>query len=254
LLARDEDQAWLRLWVQTLVLAFLTGRPTPRVPDRLGSDWRALGPRLRECLLATVVDGAVTPRAAALRQCYDPRSLASVVGAVATGILDAPDPAPFRAGLVWVIPQLRWLHEMERVSPLGPGRLSPDDIAPPLDFALAGLPDWPGIRVRDRIGGLRRHRLSAECERNRKPATIALLGEDGRASLDADLAAVAIGVSPPLRLRHAAQMMGTVPREAEPGWLEAVLSWPARIAGPHGSPGPPGMPRRNRIASGRYEH
>jgi len=34
-LAGDPGQAWLRLWVQTLVLAFLTGRPVPRVPAPL---------------------------------------------------------------------------------------------------------------------------------------------------------------------------------------------------------------------------
>jgi len=39
-LAGAPGQAWLRLWVQTLVLAFLTGRPTrtyaaPR-PDSIG--------------------------------------------------------------------------------------------------------------------------------------------------------------------------------------------------------------------------
>lgn len=33
-LAEDHGQAWLRLWVQTLVLAFLTGRPAPRVRPR----------------------------------------------------------------------------------------------------------------------------------------------------------------------------------------------------------------------------
>src|SRR5690242_12967695 len=51
---------------------------------------------------------------------------------------------PARAGAVWVIPQLRWLHEMERLTPFGRDRLRPGDIAPPLDFGLAGLPDWRG--------------------------------------------------------------------------------------------------------------
>jgi len=151
---------------------------------------------------------------------------------VAGRMLDADDGAPFRAGHVWVIPQLRWLHEMERVNPLGQGRIRFDDIAPPLDFGLAGLPDWPGIRVRDRLGGLRRHPLSSESERNRGLATIALLGDDGRAGLDADLATTGIGLSPLLRLRDAAQKMGAGARGREPGWLEVVLSWPHRIIRP----------------------
>ena len=43
------------------------------------------------------------------RRSYDPARLTSVVAAVANRMLDEA-PAPFRAGPVWVIPQLRWLH------------------------------------------------------------------------------------------------------------------------------------------------
>jgi hypothetical protein len=237
--------------VQALVLAFLTGWPVPHVPAILRSNWQTLSPRRRECVLATVVDGAVTARATALRHSYDPRSLTSVITAVAARMLDAapqgevppsaglvmPRPAlPFRAGHVWVIPQLRWLYELERVNPLGQDEIRCDDIAPPLNFGLAGLPDWPGIRVRDRLSGLQRHPLSMESERNRDPATVALLGEDGRASFDADLAVAGIGLSPQLRLRHAAAMMGAGGSGQEPGWLEVVLSWPDRIIRPAWNP------------------
>jgi hypothetical protein len=240
LLAHDDGQAWLRLWVQTLVLAFLTGRPLPQVPVPLQSGWRTLSPRRRECVLATVIDGAVTVRATALRPTYDPRFLMSVVRVVTTRMLDAgaplPLPAgavwprsalPFRAGHVWVIPQLRWLHEIERLNQAG---LDPDDIAPPLDFALSGLRDWPGIRVMDRLSGLRRHPLSLASERNRQLATIALLGVDGPASLHADLATAGIGLSPQRRLRHAAALMGVGGPGEQPGWLEAVLSWPQQYS------------------------
>jgi uncharacterized protein len=247
LLAHDDGRVWLRIWVQALVLAFLTGRPLPHVPAPLRPGWRALSPRRRECVLATVIDGAVTVRATALRPSYDPRFLMSVVRVVTARMLDAarpPLPAgtvrprsalPFRAGHVWVIPQLRWLHEIERVNQAGPDRLRFDDIAPPLDFALAGLPDWPGIRVMDRLSGLRRHPLSMASERNRRLATIALLGVDGPASLDADLATAGIGLSPQQRLRHAAALMGADTPGEQPGWLEAVLSWPRQCSS--GQPG-----------------
>jgi uncharacterized protein len=234
LLADDPGQAWLRLWVQTLVLAFLTGRPVPRVPRPLRPAWEALTPRRRECLLATVIDAAVADRAAALRPCYEPRRLTAVIAVTASRML-AGDGIPVRAGSAWVIPQLRWLHEMERLNPLGQDSLRPDDIAPPLDFGLAGLPDWPGIRVADRLGWLRRHRLAMESSRNRELARTALLGAGGgaaRASLDADLAVAGMGISPPLRLRHAAQTMGAGGHGRQPGWLEVVLSWPHRIIGP----------------------
>jgi hypothetical protein len=228
LLAGDDERAWLRLWTQTLVLAFLAGRPLPRAPAEVLSGWRALSPRSGECILATVLDGTVTARAGALRPCYDPARLLSVVAAVAGRMLDETA-APFRAGPVWVIPQLRWLHELERLNPLGgtPARL--DDIAPPLDFGLAGLPDWPGIRIRDRLSALERHPLSMASPRNRRLACTALLGENGRAGFDADLDAVTLGIHPDARLRHAARLMGIGPRGPEPGWLEVVLSWPDRI-------------------------
>jgi len=232
LLAHGDGQVWLRLWAQTLVLAFLTGRPLPRVPSELRSAWRALSPRSRECVLATILDVAVTARATALRRYYDPRRLLAVTAAVAARMLEGSSGVPFRAGQVWVIPQLRWLHETERLNPLGPGTIRLDDIAPPLDFGLAGLPDWPGIRVRDRLGGLQRHPLSMESARNRRSARIALLGEDGRGSFDVDLATAAIGLSAQARLRYAARLMGVGAPGPEPGWLEVVLSWPHRIIRP----------------------
>jgi hypothetical protein len=231
-LAGDPGQAWLRLWVQTLVLAFLTGQPVPRVPAPLRPGWRALSPRTRECLLATAVEAEVTARAGALRPCYDPHRLAAVVAAAARRMLAAVDPVPVRAGPVWVIPQLRWLHEMERLNPLGHDRLRPGDLAPPLDFGLAGLPDWPGIRVADRLGALRRHPLAMESGHNRAAASTALLGGEGGTRLDADLAIAGVGISPPLRLRHAARMMGAGGHGRQPGWLEAVLSWPQRFIRP----------------------
>ena len=237
-LAEDHGQAWLRLWVQTLVLAFLTGRPVPRVPAPLRPGWQALSPRTRECLLATAVETMVMARAGALRPCYPPHRLVAVAAAAAARMLAAGDPVPARGGPVWVIPQLRWLHEMERLNPLGHDRLRPGDLAPPLDFALAGLPDWPGIRVADRLGGLRRHPLAMESERNRAVASTALLGAGGvgRERLDADLAIAGIGISPPLRLRHAAATMGAGGHAGQPGWLEVVLSWPHRIVVPAADP------------------
>jgi hypothetical protein len=229
-LARDDDRAWLRLWVQTLLLAFLAGRPLPQVPVHLLPGWRALSPRHREYVLATILDRAVTARAAALRPYYDPAGLMSVVVRVAGRMLEETS-VPFRAGPVWVIPQLRWLHEIERLSPLGHAVIRLEDIAPPLDFGLAGLPDWPGIRIGDRLRALGRHRLSMASPGNRRLACIALLGEDGHAGLDADLAAAVLG-APAGRLPYAARLMGVGRHGPEPGWLEVVLSWPDRIIRP----------------------
>ncbi len=229
LLARDDERAWLRLWAAALVLAFLAGQPLPRVPAGLLPGWRALSPRTRDCVLATVLDATVSARAAAIRRYYHPGRLMAVAAQVAGSMLDGTGAVPFRAGPVWVIPPLRWLHEAERLSPLGRAGLGPDDIAPPLNFGLAGLPDWPGIRVRDRLSGLRRHPLSMASARNRQLAHIVLLGDNGRDGLDADLAVAVPGVPPAARLRAAARHLGAGAAEPESGWLEVVLSWPGRI-------------------------
>ena len=148
-----------------------------------------------------------------------------------------------------------WLAAARRVINLRPG-----DIAPPLDFGLAGLPDWPGIRVAGRLDGLRGHPLAMGAEHNRRVAVTALLGDE-QPGLDADLALTGMGISPPLRLRHAARMMGAAGHGGQPGWLEVVLSWPGRLIGPvaqgPGGPRRPGSGRgqdRDRIASGRDEH
>jgi uncharacterized protein len=233
MLARTDSQVWLRLWGQALVLAFLTGRPLPRPPSRVRRAWSSLDARTRECMLATVIDAAVAERAPALRHSYDPANLTAVVASTAVGLLSAATPAVRRAGPVWVIPQLRWLHETERLLPLGQRQMRAEDIAPPLDFELAGLPDWPGIRVGDRLDALRRHRWSMEAERNRRIAVTALLGgEKEEVVLAADLATAATGVRPRQRLRYAAPILGAAGRGQEPGWLEVVLSWPSRLIRP----------------------
>ncbi len=258
LLARADGQVWLRLWGQALVLAFLTGRPLPHVPAALRRGWPSFDVRTRECLLATVVQTAVASRAVALRHTYDPRRLAAAVATTAAGLLAAAVPSaagspaarspaaaagssrylaariPLRAGHLWVIPQLRWLHEVDRLVPLGPRHVDREDIAPPLDFELAGLSDWPGIRVGDRLDRLRRHRLCMESERNRDIASTALFGadHDDHAGFEADLAIAGIGLDRTRRLRYTERMLGIIQRGTEPAWLEVVLSWPSRLIRP----------------------
>ena len=236
--AAADGQVWLRLWVQALVLAFITGRPLPHVPQPLRQpSHQARDARARECLLATVVDASVGSRALALRHSYDPDRLTAAVASVAAGQLarfgQAGGPGsttiPPRAGHFWVIPQLRWLHEAERIHPLAQHQPRPDDVAPPLDFGLTGLVDWPGISVGDRLAGLYRHRLSMEYEHNRSLATMALLGAEPEKGLAADLVLVGIGRDRPERLRYVARMLGTAGHGGGPGWLEVVLSWPYRL-------------------------
>jgi uncharacterized protein len=222
LLAASPEDAWLRIWVEALVLAYLTNRPLPVVPALLRARWAELDQRLRECLLATAVDRSLRGRALAVRAFYDPQQLATATAATAAKLLDGGKGAGAPPGSDWVIPQLQWLHEVERVCPLG-SQPDPFAPAPPLDYPLGGLVDRAGLRIGQRVSGLRRHPLSMELARNRQPAWTVLLGEDEQRGFADDLAAVVIGVSHRGQLRQAAGEMGIV------GWLEAVLSWPRRF-------------------------
>ncbi len=223
LLAASPDDAWLRIWAEALVLAFLTNRPLPVVPASLRARWGELDQRLRECLLATAVDRSLRGRAIAVRAFYEPQRLTAATAATALRLLDGGKGAGAPPGPDWVIPQVQWLHEVERVCPFGSDQPDPFAPAPPLEYRLDGLADGPGLRVGQRVTGLRRHALSMELGRNRQPAWTVLLGEDEQRGFADDLAAVVIGVSHRGQLRQAAGEMGIV------GWLEAVLSWPRRF-------------------------
>jgi uncharacterized protein len=224
--AVEPGAAWLRLWAETLVLAFLTGRGQPAVPTALRRWWPGLDRRLRECLLATVVDRAVRSRALAVRACYDPAALAAAAARAGLRLLDQGAGAGGRPGPGWVIPQVRWLHEMERVCPLGGRPPDPAGPAPPPGFDLPGLVGWPGMRVGHRLRALRRHPLSTELPGNRALAWTVLLGDDDQDGFMRDLATVGVGLEPAAQLRQAAGAM------AAGAWLEVVLSWPRRFVDP----------------------
>jgi uncharacterized protein len=223
LLGAGPDDAWMRVWAETYVLAHLTNRPRPRVPVPLRQRWASLEPRLRECLLATALERSLRGREQALRTSFNPRDLAAECAEHAVGMLDGGKGAGTMPGTQWVIPQLRWLHELERMCPFEAPAPDPFALAPPLDYILPGLSDRPDVKIGQRVSGLRRHPLSMEVTRNRLLAWTALLGEDDQGGFVEDLAAVAIGVTHTGQLRKAAGEMGVA------SWLEPVLSWPRRF-------------------------
>jgi hypothetical protein len=222
-LAGAPEDAWLRVWAEAYVLAHLTNRPRPRVPVPLREWWAGLDKRLRECALAAALDRSVRNREQSLRTAISPAELTVTCAEHAPAMLAGGKGAGTMPGTMWVIPQLRWLHELERVCPLDSPAPDPFALAPPLDYALPGLADRPDVKIGQRVSGLRRHPLSMEVTRNRLLAWTTLLGEDDQADFIEDLAAVAIGVSHRGQLRKAAGEMGVT------GWLEAVLSWPRRF-------------------------
>jgi len=223
LLAGAAEDAWLRVWTEVLALGFLTNRPLPVVPVPLRLSWSGIGRRLRECMLASAVERALHSRVLTIRAWYEPGQLAAAMAGTALRLLEGGSGAGTRTGPGWVIPQLQWLHEVERVCPFGAGPPDPFAPAPALEFPLAGLADRPGLRIGQRVSGLRRHPLSMELARNRLPAWTALLGEDDQQGFTDDLDSVVIGVSHRSQLRKAAGEMGVA------GWLETVLSWPRRF-------------------------
>jgi hypothetical protein len=238
--APAQEAAWLRLWARGLLLAFLTGRPLPAVPSPLRPAAAACRPRVMECAFSAVVERAVAERAPAVRGCFPVAALARALTGVAADML-AGRRVPVVAGQVWVIPQLRWAHEATRVGwarvPSQPdaaagGTVGPGDLAPPLDFAIAGLPDWTGILAQDRLRALLRHTLSLDAAPNRRVAATALLGEDGQGAFDAALAADLAVVGPALPssrtipaspispLSEAMSLMG-----GDSDWLVTVMRW-----------------------------
>ncbi|MFA1550864.1 helicase HerA-like domain-containing protein [Actinomadura chokoriensis] len=235
LIAGGPDWAWLRLWADTLVLAHVVNRPLPAVPSELGRAWSRLSPRLRECALATVLERAVTRRSRSLRAAYPPAELTAAVAGVAGRLLGGLVPgntvaAGAAPGPQWMIPQLKWLHELDRLFPYGAEAPDKHTLAPPLDYPLPGLKQPPDAKLGHRLRALRRHPLSMELERNRPIALTALYGDDDQAGFYQDLSVVAIGFEEDEQVEHVAETM----RVAD--WLEPVLSWFERFIDPFADP------------------
>lgn len=232
----SSDAAWFRLWTTALGLAFLAGKPLPAPPPAI----RALAARqpAAEAALAGLTARFVAERGAALREFFPPATLTRALGGAATRLLTS-QVAPASAGQVWVIPPLRWAHEASRVGWQREGA-RPDELAPPLDFALSGLPDWTGISAGQRLGLLLRHPAALTMPAGRVLAARVIYGGEDPATftgaLTADLALVT-GKSPrhrrtaptspspadfdPQALAEATGMMD------RPGdWLVTVLRWP----------------------------
>ncbi|WP_055483115.1 ATP-binding protein [Sphaerimonospora mesophila] len=256
LFAAAPEWAWLRIWTDTVILAFVTNRSLPGVPRVLSDAWAELPARRRECLLATLIERAVAARAWSLRTWVDPTLLTAKAAEVAAGLLGRPERTPpmragERPGPSWVIPQVRWLHEVDRLFPLG--RPAPDlrSPAPAMEYPLFGTERQTtgaarptggdpaaadgrdgavAVSVRTELLGhrakaLRHHPLSMEVDRNRALAWRVILGDDEHEGIQRDVTTVAITVEPRDRIKYVAQTMAA-------GWLETVLSWPRRFVLP----------------------
>ncbi|GII02978.1 ATP-binding protein [Planobispora takensis] len=225
LLAEAPEWAWLRIWTDALVLAFCVDRPLPGAPRVVSELWAELPARRRECLLATAVERAVARRAWSLRTVADPAGLTEQVAAAATRLLGPERTPGERPGTAWVIPQVQWLHEVERLFPYGHPAPDPHSPAPVMEYELFSRPASGAELLGHRARALRHHPLSMEVDRNRALAWRVLLGDDDHSEVERDILMVTIGVDPSERLRHVAQTMGA-------GWLEGVLSWPNRFVLP----------------------
>lgn len=239
-LADAPEWAWLRIWCDTVILAFVSNRPLPGVPRALSSAWAELPARRRECLLATLIERSVQRRAWSLRTWFDPSLLTEKAAEKATRLLAGLEAGGERPGTSWVIPQVRWLHEVDRLFPYGRPAPNLRNPAPPMEYALFRPPNGVngnGDRVHTELLGhrakaLRHHPLSMEVDRNRALAWRVILGDDENECVQRDITTVAIGIESSARIRHVGQTMGA-------GWLEGVLSWPRRFVLPFDHGGAP---------------
>lgn len=235
-LADAPEWAWLRIWCDTVVLAFVSNRPLPGVPRALAAAWADLPDRCRECLLATLVERAVSRRAWSLRSWFDPELLTRTAAEAAAKLLDSAEGGGERPGPTWVIPQVRWLHEVDRLFPFGHPAPNLHTPAPPMEYALFGAAQNGDPQRAELLGhrakALRHHPLSMAVDHNRALAWRVILGDDENEGVRRDLATVAMGVEEAARIRHVGQTMGA-------GWLESVLSWPRRFVLPFGDGGTP---------------
>lgn len=223
LAADGDDAAWLRVWTETLVLAYLTNRPRPTPPAALWRRWDGWDARTRQCVLATVAERAVGRRATVLRRTFDPGELTRAVADGARRLLDREDDRfGTPPGTLWMVPQMRWLTEIEELFPYD-GRVA--DLwtpAPASTYDLENVPGEAGTPVGLRMHALRRHPLCPETGVNRRVAWRALLGDDHHHGYEDDLAALAPWLDVQDRPEHAAAEM-SVP------WLPIVLTWPERF-------------------------
>ena len=224
---RRPGWAWLRVWADTLVLAHVADRPMPAVPPSSPRSGRRPR-RLRECVLATVVDRVVGRRARRAARRVRPGALRRDVAGRGRGACSAatagPAPPP---GAAWVIPQIRWLHEMDRLFPPAAG--IPDKRDPP----AAGLrPARPGGR-RTRCSATGCARCAAtRCPWRWRPtgrSWTAILGDDDHGASSATWPSLGVG-------RPAAPRSPRRRDDARHGWLPVVLSWPARLVAPRNHP------------------
>ena len=165
-------------------------------------------------------------RAWSLRTVATRRNSTEQVAKVATAAAGRPDGTPAsRPGPTWVIPQIRWLHEVDRLFPYGQPAPNPRSPAPVMEYALFNRPAGGSELLGHRAKALRHHPLSMEVDRNRALAWRVILGDDEHEGVQRDILTVTIGIDPDERLRHVAQTMGA-------GWMESVLSWPHRFVLP----------------------
>jgi hypothetical protein len=162
LLASAAEQAWLRLWVDTLVLAHVVNRPLPSVPRSWAGPGHGCSPAAR----VHARDGTrpqrrpTRPRPAhRLRPRRPHVTVARVAQQLLGGAaLDCEPPGP-----AFVLPQLRWLHELDRLFPMGVPEPDAHAVAPPLDYVLPGLRQQAAdAKMGQRLRSLRRHPLSMD--------------------------------------------------------------------------------------------
>jgi uncharacterized protein len=106
-----EDDGRVLLWVELVLLAHITGMPSPSPGPKLRQELIALERRTLDCALAHAVEAGVGSRAPGLSRHYSPASLTRHVAAVLQSQLEGkPPPCSEDDHWTWQAGPFRWNH------------------------------------------------------------------------------------------------------------------------------------------------
>ncbi len=233
-IAKSMDEASVITWLATeqVVKHMLTNRPLPELPSEVINHIRDLPVRLGECVIAKLIDDAITARAEAIDASgYNPHEYMAAAGIVMRDLVYGRDQEGYiqsgqRLGVEFVPITLQVLHELDKLNPHKMPILPDEAPAPLLDFEIDGVPANSTVRER-RNALLNEISLSMKIPGNRWLAHELLEGV-GIRPIDyiERLQRLLPGGTPSERVRKFAEKMNNLPSpHYKPSDIEVLATW-----------------------------